>query len=243
MFVSVLVTQAFGQGFLVVYPGGGSIRWYFDYPKTVDPGVMFSVQVLAEHVPYSAPVTPMLRATAQPSPIVFPVSTSGDCDPNWCTRFPLLASNDQFSLRMFFSTQASAPPGSPIILKIDTASVTAPNQFQTVTDLQIQITPAAPTTVRITSVTTSKESTTITEIVQPRWDPFVLASALMAGIVVVGIVAVVMLTRRKAPAPSPYKPIYGPTPPVTSLKPSVGPGQQIKPGGPRILGKRIEEKK
>ena len=232
----------------MVYPGGGSIRWYFDYPKTVDPGTTFSVLVLAEHVPYSPGVTPTLRVTVQPSPIAFPVSTSGDCDPNWCTRFPVLASNDQFSLRMFFGTQSSAPPGSPIILKIDTAARPT-TTFQTVTDLQIQVTPAEPTTVSVVSVTTQQQSTTITMSPSTTTqmlsiaDPFVLGSSLIAGIVVAGIVAVVMLTRRRPPAPSPYKPVYGPTPPVSSLKPVAGPSQQIKPGGPRVLGKRIEEKK
>jgi hypothetical protein len=72
----------------------------------------------------------------------------------------------------------------------------------------------------------------------------ILGSIAVAAIVAAGVIAVLLLTRRKAP-PSPvaYKPgAYGPPP--SALKPaaSVPAAQQIKPGGPRVIGRRTEEK-
>jgi len=253
LLLAMIVTPSLAQAFLVNYPGGGSVRWYFDYPRTVTAGQTFTVSATGEHVSGSNPVTPTIRISPQPTPIVTPVSTAPDCNPNSCT-FPTMGGSDVQTMRMVFAISSTASPGQTVILKVDTSCTNFNCLFQNVVDLNIQVpggttttattvTSVSPVTQTSISITTVSPSTTTTSGgLSDNW--LLLAGITIVSIVAVGIVALIVVTRRKPPSVGAVgiKPPYMPPSPYSGLKPT-GPSQQIKPGGPRVIGKRIEEKK
>jgi hypothetical protein len=126
--------------FLITYPNLGSVRWYFNYPSEVDAGAVFVVIATGEHVPGSPGNTPALRVNSEPTPLVVPMSTAADCDPNSCW-FGWMVDNNQRSMRMQFSVSANAPPGQILVLKVDTADMGGPRPgiWQNVVDIQVKV--------------------------------------------------------------------------------------------------------
>lgn len=125
-----------------------------------------------------------------------------------------LAGGAQARADFRFTVSASAPPWQKLQIRTDTWDALSSRQALS-PDIQVTV----------------------------GWDwVLISAIALVVVLVVVGITAVFLLTRRKPSPPAvPYKPISPPPQPVT-LKPA--PPQAIKPGAhvPRVVGRRQEKK-
>jgi hypothetical protein len=213
----------------VVYrPSNASIKYTFEYPTVVSPGATFSVTIIAQHVSTSPGATGLqLQFTPSPPSSIW-IATSPSV-----LSVGNLNSGNQVRYDFSFSVSPNAPGGQH--LQISATTTDSSGNWQSISP-DIVITVAGPT-VTTTSGGGGGDYTWL-------W----LATALIVVLVVFGIVAVLLLTRRKPSAPPVgYKPVSAPPQPLT-LKPGAPqppPSQAIKPGAhvPRVVARREEEKK
>jgi hypothetical protein len=135
------------QQFLLTFPGGASVRVYFEYPSTISPGSSFTVTAFAEHVVGSPALNLELRFSTQPIPYIRPSSTDR-------VNIGFLAAGAQRSDRISFDVSPSTPRGAILVIKVDARDILGPpSPWQYVADLQITIPPVT-TTTTITTTTT-----------------------------------------------------------------------------------------
>jgi hypothetical protein len=96
------------------------------YSATVSAGARFEVTANAEHIAGSGAGWPYIRVSSEPSNIVFPLlPTSSEapqyCNPNSCD-FGWMRDVDSVSRIMRFQTDAKAPNGQLLLLKIDASN-------------------------------------------------------------------------------------------------------------------------